>query len=133
MKKIVSIACVAAGVGLPLSGMAQTAGVSPGLGGLQGVLDQVYKDMLPQSSQLIGIGQGIGGFAALWYISVRVWRSIAAAAPVDIFPLLRPFVLGFAISVFYPSVIGLLNGVLAPTVTGTSQMLGNANAAIATL
>lgn len=116
---------------LPLPAIAQS-GVTPGIGGLQAVLDQVYNAMIPQSSQLMGIGQAIAGFGALWYIAVRVWRSIASAEPVDVFPLLRPFVLGFAIMVF-PSVIGLLNGVLSPTVTGTNQMLGNANAAIGTL
>jgi hypothetical protein len=124
--------CFAAALAWPCQGQAQGPGVTPGVGGLQAVLDQVYNDMLPQSSQLIGVGQGIAGFAALWYIAVRVWRAIANAESVDVFPLLRPFVLGFLILIF-PSLIALMNGVLGPTVTGTSQMLGNANGAIASL
>jgi conjugative transposon TraJ protein len=100
--------------------------------GLQGVLDQLYAQMLPQCGALIGVGQGIAGFAALWYIAERVWRQIARAEAVDVYPLLRPFVIGGVI-LLYPAVIGLLNGVLQPTVTGTAQMYTNANAAIDTL
>jgi conjugative transposon TraJ protein len=102
------------------------------LNGLQGVLDTLYNNMIPQCSQLIGVGQGIAAFAALWYIGVRVWKHIAHAEAVDVFPLLRPFVIGLVI-LLYPSVIGVLNGVLGPTVSGTAQMESNANAAIATL
>ena len=99
---------------------------------LQGVLDQLYASMLPQCSALMGTGQAIAGFAALWYIAVRVWRHMARAEPVDIFPLLRPFAIGGAIALF-PAMIALMNSVLQPTVAGTAQMYNNANAAIATL
>jgi conjugative transposon TraJ protein len=102
------------------------------IGGMQAILDNLYATMMPLCKQLIGVGQGIAGFAALWYIAIRVWRSIANAETVEVFPLLRPFVLGFAILVF-PSVLNLMNGVLSPTVTGTQQMLGNANASVALL
>ncbi|HLZ88894.1 MAG TPA: conjugative transposon protein TraJ [Puia sp.] len=102
------------------------------LQGLQGVLDQLYASMLPQCSELIGVGRAIAGFAALWYIAVRVWRDIAHARSVDVFPLLRPFAIGMVL-LLYPAVIGVLNGILQPTVTGTAQMNDNANAAIATL
>jgi len=47
-------------------------------------------------------------------------------------PLYRPFLIGLAIT-FYPSVIGLLNGVLQPTVDGTAALAGDANQAVATL
>jgi conjugative transposon TraJ protein len=116
----------------PVVGRAQDSGVATAIGSLQGVLDQLYQDMLPLCSQLIGVGQAIAGFAALWYIAVRVWRHIGNAEPVDVVPLLRPFGIGMAIALF-PFVIAVMNGVLQPTVAGTSQMLGNANAAISTL
>jgi conjugative transposon TraJ protein len=133
MKKIAFLlASFAAALILPLAGQAQDSSLASGIGSLQTVLDQLYTNMLPQASQLIGVGQAIAGFAALWHIAVRVWRAIANAEPVNVFPLLRPFVIGFAILIF-PSVIALINGVLSPTVTGTAKMLGNANAAIATL
>lgn len=93
---------------------------------LQMVLDQLYGDMMPLCSQLIGAGRLIGGFGALWYIAVRIWKHIANAEPVDVYGLLRPFVLGFCILIF-PSVIALINGVLQPTVTGTEAMVKSSN------
>ncbi|HEY5749517.1 MAG TPA: conjugative transposon protein TraJ [Chryseolinea sp.] len=96
---------------------------------LQSVLDQLYLDMLPLCSQLIGVGQGIAGFAALWYIGSRVWRSLASAEPIDFYPLLRPFAIGMTIMLF-PYVLSVMNGVLEPTVTGTAAMMANSNQAI---
>ena len=100
--------------------------------GLQGVLDQLYSNMLPLCGQLVGVGQALAGLAALTYIGIRVGRHIAAGEGVDVFPLLRPFAIGLVI-LFYPSFIGLLNGVLSPTVDGTGTLVTNANASIETL
>jgi conjugative transposon TraJ protein len=100
--------------------------------GLQSVLDTIYDQMLPLCSSLIGVGQGIAGFAATWFIAVRVWRHIANAEPIDFFPLFRPFVIGFCIVIF-PSVIGLINGIMQPTVTATSSMVSDSDVAIAEL
>ncbi|MFI5163326.1 MAG: conjugative transposon protein TraJ [Sphingobacteriales bacterium] len=107
----------------------QITELSTGIGGLQGVLNGVYNDMLPLCSSLIGVGRGIAGFGALLYISNRVWRQIAAAEPIDFYPLLRPFALGMAILLF-PAFIAVLNGILNPTVTATSGMVQNSDAAI---
>lgn len=100
--------------------------------GLQGILEQLYEQLLPQCSALIGVGRAIAGFAAIWFIGVRVWRHIARAEPVDVYPLLRPFVLGFMILVF-PAVIALINGVMSPVVTGTGDLVNNTNTAISSL
>src|SRR5471030_2212197 len=100
--------------------------------GLQATLEQVYNQMLPLCSSLIGTAQGIAGFAALWYIASRVWRQIAAAEPIDFYPLLRPFALGIAIMLF-PTVIAVMNGVLQPVTAATSSMVQDSNIAIATL
>ena len=99
---------------------------------LQSVLDQLYNEMLPLSSKLIGVGRGLAAFAALWYISSRVWRHLSNAEPIDFYPLLRPFVLGFCILLF-PYVIALMNGILRPTVSGTAAMVKGTNNAIAYL
>jgi conjugative transposon TraJ protein len=102
------------------------------IGGLRATLDQVYNTMIVHCSDLIGIGQAIAGFATLWFIAVRVWGHIARAESVDVYPLFRPFVIGFAIMIF-PSVIGLINGVMQPTVSGTAAMVNGSNQAVATL
>jgi len=121
------VACLA----LPDFIFAQT-GIASDIKGLQSVLDTIYGQMLPLCSSLIGVGQGIAGFAAIWYIAVRVWRHIANAEPIDFYPLLRPFVIGFAIMIF-PSVIAIINGVLQPTVTATNGMVTDSDQAIAVL
>lgn len=125
-------ALAAVGMLCPFLSRAQPEGLAGDLKGLQGVLDQLYVTMLPQSSVLIGVGQGIAGFAALWFIGVRVWRHIANAEPIDVWPLLRPFAIGGVLGL-YPFLIGLINGVMQPTVAGTSQMQEKANASIALL
>lgn len=124
---------VAAGILLPALSMAQTNGGLAGeISGLQGVLDQLYSQMLPLCSSLIGVGRGIAGFAATWYIASRVWRHIANAEPIDFYPLLRPFAIGLAVLMF-PTVIGVMNTVLQPTVSGTGALVQDSNAAIALL
>jgi conjugative transposon TraJ protein len=107
-------------------------GIADNINSLHSVLERLYDEMLPLCSQLIGVGRGIAGFAATWYIATRVWRHIANAEPIDFYPLFRPFVIGFAILIF-PSVIAMINGVMKPTVTGTAAMVKNSDKAIALL
>src|SRR4051794_32801306 len=120
----------AAGILLPLLSEAQ--GFTNEVKGLHDVLDQLYKDMLPLCSKLIGVGQGIAGFAATWYIASRVWRHIANAEPIDLYPLFRPFVIGFAVMIF-PSVLAMINGIMSPTVIATSAMMKDSDQSIAAL
>lgn len=112
-----------------LPGMVHAQGIAGELSGMQSVLDKVYEDMLPLCSRLIDVARGIAGFGALWYIASRVWRQIAAAEPIDFYPLLRPFALGMCIMMF-PMVIGIMNGVLKPTVSATGAMVSDSNKAI---
>ncbi|MEX2233120.1 MAG: conjugative transposon protein TraJ [Cyclobacteriaceae bacterium] len=112
-----------------LPGLLQAQSFAGEIHSLQSVLDQLYSDMLPLCSKLIGVARGLAAFAALWYISSRVWRHLANAEPIDFYPLLRPFALGFCILIF-PWVIALMNGILKPTVTGTASMVIGSNNAI---
>ena len=129
MKMCVRIICLAIIVLL----IPQFADAQGGLAGkirsLQEVLEGLYDDMMPLCSRLIGVGRGIAGFAATWYIASRVWGHIARAEPVDFYPLFRPFVLGFAVLIF-PSVIAMINGVMKPTVTATAAMVKDSDKAI---
>ena len=99
---------------------------------MQSVLDKLFDDMMPLCSQLIGVGRGIAGFAATWYIGSRVWRHISNAEPIDFYPLFRPFVIGFSVIIF-PSVIAMINGVMQPTVAATSSMVTDSDKAITQL
>lgn len=118
------------GILFPL--FSQAEGLATDIQGLQGTLNGVYNDMLPMCSQLIGVGQAIAGFGALWYIAARVYRQIASAEAIDFYPLLRPFALGLCILLF-PTVIAVINGVMSPTVSATGGMVQNSDAAIAKL
>ncbi|MDB5119753.1 MAG: TraJ family protein conjugative transposon [Sphingobacteriales bacterium] len=132
MKKIKYTIIILMITGLLMPEMLLAQGIPGEIKGLQSVLDHVYRDMISLSSRLIGVARGIAGFAALWYIASRVWRHIAAAEPIDFYPLLRPFALGIAIFLF-PSVIALMNGILQPIVSATGGMVTDSNKAIAVL
>ncbi len=112
--------------------MAIILDISDGIGSLQSVLKQAYDTMMVHCGELVGIGQAIAGFAALWYIGSRVWQHIARAEPVQVYPLLRPFGIGIAIMLF-PHVIGLINGVMEPTTSGTNALVQDSNKAVAVL
>jgi conjugative transposon TraJ protein len=116
-------------LGILLPSMSHAQGVADDMNGLHSVLEQLYDEMMPLCSNLIGVGQGLAGFAAMWYIASRVWRHIASAEPIDFYPLFRPFVIGFCIMIF-PSVLYMINGVMKPTVTATAAMAEGSNKAI---
>ncbi|WP_281225413.1 conjugative transposon protein TraJ [Flavobacterium aquiphilum] len=118
------------GVLFPFMTQAQSLGND--MKSLHFVLDQLYDEMMPLCSNLLAVGQGIAGFAAIWYIASRVWRHIANAEPIDFYPLFRPFVIGFCIMIF-PSVLALINGVMKPTVAATAAMVEGSNNAVAIL
>ena len=90
---------------------------------LHQILQNLYVDMMPLCSQMTGVAKGLAGLGALFYIAYRVWQSLARAEPVDVFPLLRPFALGLCIMFFPTLVLGMLNSVLSPVVTGTHNIL----------
>ncbi|HUC82373.1 MAG TPA: conjugative transposon protein TraJ [Flavisolibacter sp.] len=131
MKMCVRIICLL-GICILLPGLAQAQNMADKIRSLQEVLETLYEDMMPLCSRLIGVGRGIAGFAATWYIASRVWGHIARAEPVDFYPLFRPFVLGFAVLIF-PSVIAMINGVMKPTVSSTSEMIKDSDKAVAQL
>ena len=60
---------------------------------------------------LVDMGRAIGGIAAFFYISKRIYEQLIADNPVSILPLLRPFALVLVITFWGPFV----NLLLAPT------------------
>lgn len=119
-------------VGMILPNLSKAQGVANEMKSLHNVLENLYDEMMPLCSQLIGVGQGIAGFAAIWYISSRVWRHLASAEPIDFYPLFRPFAIGFCVMIF-PSVIAFINGIMKPVVAGTASMVEGSNKSIAIL
>ncbi len=89
---------------------------------LHALLRELYTDMMPLCGDMAGVAKGIAGLGALFYVALRVWQSLARAEPIDVYPMLRPFVIGFCILFFPTVVLGTLNGVLSPIVQGTAKM-----------
>lgn len=90
---------------------------------LHQILRSLYDEMMPLCGDMTDVAKGIAGLGALFYVALRVWQSLAKAEPVDVFPLLRPFAIGFCIMFFPTIVIGTLNAVLSPVVQGTHSIL----------
>ncbi|SEW25505.1 Bacteroides conjugative transposon TraJ protein [Chryseobacterium wanjuense] len=90
---------------------------------LHQVLRSLYDEMMPLCSQMTGVSRGIAGLGALFYVAYRVWQSLSRAEPVDVFPLLRPFAVGLCVMFFPIIVLGTINSVLSPVVSGTHQIL----------
>ena len=90
---------------------------------LHQILRNLYEEMMPLCSQMTGVAKGIAGLGALFYVAYRVWQSLSRAEPVDVYPLLRPFVIGFCIMFFSTVVLGTINSVLSPVVSGTNGIL----------
>ncbi len=90
---------------------------------LHEVLQNLYYDMLPLSSEMASIAKAVAGLGALFYIALQVWQALARAEPIDVYPMLRPFAIGLCIMFFPTIVLGTINTVLSPVVKGTHQML----------
>ena len=90
---------------------------------LHEILRSLYEEMMPLCADMAGVAKGIAGLGALFYVAYRVWQSLARAEPIDVFPMLRPFVIGLCIMFFPTVVLGTLNGVMSPIVKGTNGIL----------
>lgn len=90
---------------------------------LHTILESLYNEMMPLCEDMLDVAKGLAGLGALFYVSVRVWQSLARAEPIDLYPLLRPFALGICILLFPTLVLGTMNSILSPIVQGTHKML----------
>jgi len=78
---------------------------------------------MPLCGNMVGVAKGIAGLGALFYVAHRVWQSLSRAEPIDVYPLLRPFVIGLCIMFFPTFVLGTINSVMSPVVRGCNNML----------
>lgn len=90
---------------------------------LHQILRGLYDEMMPLCSSMTDVAKGIAGLGALFYVAMRVWQSLSNADPIDVYPLLRPFAIGFAIMFFPTLVLGTINGVMSPVVKGAHSLL----------
>lgn len=92
---------------------------------LHEVLRSVYEEMMPMCADMAAVAKVVAGLGALFYIALKVWKSLSRAESIDLFPMLRPFAIGICIIFFSTLVIGSINGVLSPIVHGSHSMLEN--------
>jgi len=90
---------------------------------LHQILKSLYTEMMPLCSNMTGVARGIAGLGALFYVTSRVWQTLARTEPIDVYPMLRPFAIGFCIMFFPTIVLGTINGVMSPVVKGCNGML----------
>lgn len=90
---------------------------------LHQILRDLYQEMMPLCSDMIGVAKGIAGLGALFYVAYRVWQALGRAEPIDVFPLLRPFVIGLCIMFFPTFVLGTINSIMSPVVKGAHSIL----------
>lgn len=90
---------------------------------LHQILRTLYTDMMPLCANMAGVAKGIAGLGALFYVAAKVCQSLSNAEPIDVYPLLRPFVIGFCIMFFPTFVLGTINSVMSPVVKGCNNML----------
>ena len=90
---------------------------------LHQILLSLYHVIMTLCSNLSCVGKGIAGLGALFYVAAKVWQALARAEPIDVYPLLRPFVIGLCIMFFPTFVLGTINTVLSPVVKGCHGML----------
>jgi hypothetical protein len=70
---------------------------------LHELLRSLYDDMMPLAGDMAAVAKGLAGLGALFYVALKVWQALSRAEPIDMFPLLRPFALGFALCSSRPS------------------------------
>ncbi|GAA6765689.1 conjugative transposon protein TraJ [Flavobacterium sp. CGRL1] len=90
---------------------------------LHEILRSLYDDMMPLAGDMAAVAKGLAGLGSLFYVALKVWQALARAEPIDMFPMLRPFALGLCIMFFPTIVLGSINAVLSPVVTGTHSIL----------
>lgn len=79
--------------------------------------------MMPLCDSMAVVAKAVAGIGALFYVAYRVWKSLAAAEPIDVFPLLRPIVICLCIMFFSTIVMGTINGVLSPVSKGAASLM----------
>lgn len=90
---------------------------------MHGLLHNLYSEMLKMCQPIADVALPLAALGALFFIAYRVWQSMARGEPIDVFGLLRPFVLGICILFFDTMVLGTINGIFQPIVQGTGAML----------
>ncbi len=90
---------------------------------LHQILQSLYVEMMPLCSKMTGVAKGLAGLGALFMWRIVYGRHWPGPNLWMCSALLRPFALGICIMFFPTIVLGTLNSILSPVVTGTHSIL----------
>ncbi len=90
---------------------------------IHSILRNLYVEMIPLCEDMTAVSQGIAALGALIFVSIKVCQSLARAEPIEVYPMLRPLVIGLAIALFPQIILAPMNSILSPIVQGTHLML----------
>lgn len=83
-----------------------------------------FTEVLAGMGNLGDVASAIAGIGATFYIGMRVLGHFARAEPIDVFPLLRPFAIGFLVLNF-TFVTGFIDALIKPVQVVTQNMVDN--------
>lgn len=89
---------------------------------MESAVTEAYAQIIQGMGNLGAVASSIAAIAATLYIGFRVLRHIANAEGVDVFPLFRPFVMGFLILNF-TLVTDFLDAMMSPVTAVTQNMI----------
>ena len=89
---------------------------------MEAAITTAYTEVQQGMGNLGAVASSIAAIAATLYIGMRVLGHFARAESIDVFPLLRPFAIGFLVLNF-TIVTGFLDALMAPVETVTKNMV----------
>jgi conjugative transposon TraJ protein len=81
-----------------------------------------FTEVLEGMGNLGAVTSAIAGIGATLFIGMRVLGHFARAEPIDVFPLLRPFAIGF-LALNFTLVTGFIDALIKPVETVTQNMV----------
>lgn len=96
---------------------------------LRGNLYEAYDELVPFAVQFAGGMSLVAGIGSILYIFLRVYKMLTLEEQFDVTPLLKPFGIGLLL-MFYPGVLGILNGIGNIPVRYTNALVGESSATV---
>ncbi len=77
-------------------------------------LVSIHNEVLPMANEVGSVVCGLVAVGALLYAGSKVWPALAKGEPIDFYPLLRPFLIGFVCLYFGTLVVTPIQYLLSP-------------------
>lgn len=108
------------------------AAAGSGMLSMRDSLYKAYDDLFPFFTKISGGMSLIAGFGAMLYVFARAYKMLMLAEPFDVYPILKPFGIGFLL-IFYPGFLSIINTIGDLPVNYTNALVGESNQTIEVL